>query len=106
VSVTGTVLEADDDIACVFGDEEVKGVYVREDQALCVSPELSQTGRVLFQLTTDIGFNAQASYIICKPLNPLVYNSYAVFIILQCRFSELLKYSWKVKSLSSELGIL
>ena len=40
----------DDDITCDFGDQKLDGVYVNEQQALCVSPELSETGIVLFQL--------------------------------------------------------
>ena len=40
----------EDDITCVFGGREVKGVYVNEEQALCVSPELSETGIFFFQL--------------------------------------------------------
>ena len=40
----------EDDITCVFGGQEVKGVYVNEEQALCICPELFETGIVLFQL--------------------------------------------------------
>lgn len=38
-------------ISCVFDDVEVTGVYVNEQQALCVSPNLTETGRVLFQIS-------------------------------------------------------
>ena len=68
----------EDDITCVFGGREVKGVYVNEEQALCVSPELSKTGIVLFQLLiasdtfrggargTSEPFRGQASFKSCK----------------------------------------
>ena len=50
VSGTDVTFGEGDNITCTFHDQEVKGVYVNEEQALCVSPELSQTGTVLFQL--------------------------------------------------------
>ena len=56
----------DDDITCNFGDEKVDGVYVNEQQALCVSPELSETGIVLFLLMVvrdgRITFRGEANY--------------------------------------------
>ena len=56
----------DDDITCDIGDEKVEGVYVNEQQALCVSPELSETGSVLFLLMVvrdgRITFRGEANY--------------------------------------------
>ena len=66
----------EDDITCVFGDREVKGVYVSEGQALCVSPELSQTGIVLFQLLIarddPRSFRGEANYNSCRSLNNII----------------------------------
>ena len=60
------------DITCIFGDEKVDGVYVNEEQVLCVSPELPQTGVVLFQLEVERGgtipFRGEANYNSCKSL--------------------------------------
>ena len=70
----------EDDMTCVFDGQEVKGVYVNEEQALCVCPELSKTGIVLFQLliATDtfrggaLGasepFRGEASFKSCRSL--------------------------------------
>ena len=73
VSGNNVTFREEDDITCVFGDREVKGVYVDKDQALCVSPELSQTGIVLFQLLIardDPGpFRGEANYNSCRSMN-------------------------------------
>jgi len=69
VSGTDVKFEEGDNITCTFDDQEVKGVYVNEEQALCVSPQLSQTGTVLFQLQIvqeepgSIVFRGEANYI-------------------------------------------
>ena len=44
-----TVQEADQ-ITCLFNGTAVDGIFVNNQQVLCVSPTLSQTGRVPFQL--------------------------------------------------------
>ena len=44
-----TVQEADQ-ITCLFNDTAVDGIFINNQQVLCVSPTLSQTGRVPFQL--------------------------------------------------------
>ena len=43
-------IDEDDDIVCVFDGIEVNGIFVDSERALCVSPALSHTGRVPFQL--------------------------------------------------------
>ena len=69
VSGTDVKFGEGDDITCIFHDQEVKGVYVNEEQALCVSPQLSQTGTVLFQLQIvrdepgSSFFSGEANYI-------------------------------------------
>lgn len=40
----------DDDIRCIFDRIDVKGVYIGEQKALCISPPLLQTGRLPFQI--------------------------------------------------------
>ena len=58
-----------DNITCIFDDQKVNGVYVNEKQGLCVSPELSQTGTVLFQLQivrdepSSTPFSGEANFI-------------------------------------------
>ena len=60
----------DDVITCIFADERVDGVYVNEEQVLCVSPELPQTGIVPFRLKIvhngTLSFRGIASYNSCK----------------------------------------
>ena len=69
VSGTDIKLGQGDNITCIFDDQKVKGVYVDEKQALCVSPELSQTGKVLFQLriiqdeSGSVPFSGEANFI-------------------------------------------
>ena len=48
--VSGPCLEETDQITCVFGDRSVTGIYISEMLSLCVSPTISVTGRVRFQL--------------------------------------------------------
>ena len=71
VSGTDVFFREGDNITCVFDNQKVNGVYVNEKQALCVSPELSETGTVLFQLVIgqdvpgSIPFSGEAKYISC-----------------------------------------
>lgn len=71
VSGMNVTFEEEDNITCIFNDEEVKGVYINEEQALCVFPELSQTGTVLFQLQIardepeNVLFIGEANFISC-----------------------------------------
>ena len=66
------VFRENDDITCTFNGQQMKGIYVNETQALCISPELSDTGRVLFQLMIigdepdSVPFTREAKYISCK----------------------------------------
>lgn len=57
----------DDEIRCVFDGVEVRGVYVNELQALCISPLLSRTGRLPFQIlvTGSIRFSAESTFTSC-----------------------------------------
>ena len=71
VLVSGTQLsfKEDDRISCVFDDMNVTGVYVTEQQALCVSPPLAETGRLLFQITIDnsVGsVSGESTFTSCK----------------------------------------
>ena len=53
--VSGSEFEVkeDDDILCIFDDVRVKGVYVDKEKALCISPLLSRTGRLPFQILVN-----------------------------------------------------
>ena len=48
--VSGPCLEETDEITCMFGERSVTGIYISEMLLLCVSPTISTTGRVRFQL--------------------------------------------------------
>ena len=117
VSGTDVKFEEGDNITCTFHDQEVKGVYVNEEHALCVSPELSQTGTVLFQLQIvrdepgSSFFSGEANYISCMSLKDInktctACNNHLPSSSLQCPTRKHLKYLWRVKSLSLKLGAL
>ena len=114
VSGTDVKFGEGDDITCIFDDQEVKGVYVNEERALCVSPQLSQTGTVLFQLQIvqeepgSFFFRGEANYISCmslKDINKTCINHLSSSS-LQCLMRKHLKFLWKVKSLSLKPGAL
>ena len=90
-----------DDMTCIFGDKRVDGVYINEEQVLCVSPGLPQTGIILFQLVVlrneTFFFRGEANYNSCKSLN----KKPIVFIISspQCHTREHLKLLLRVKIL-------
>ena len=48
-------VQEEDQITCLFNDTAVDGIFVNNQQVLCVSPALSQTGRVPFQLLVTGG---------------------------------------------------
>ena len=59
----------DDNISCIFDNQNTRGVFVGEETVLCVSPQLNRTGKVLFQLTitrSDIMYTYGADYYSCK----------------------------------------
>ena len=51
VIVTGPCFEESYNIICAFGGREVEGIYISEQQALCISPQLPSFGRLTFKLT-------------------------------------------------------
>ena len=48
-------VQEEDQITCVFDNTTVDGIFVNSKQVLCVSPALSRTGRVPFQLLVTGG---------------------------------------------------
>ena len=48
-------VQEEDQITCLFDDTPVVGIFVNNQQVLCVSPALSRTGRVPFQLLVTGG---------------------------------------------------
>ena len=43
-------VQEEDQITCLFNSTAVDGIFINKQQVLCVSPPVSQTGRVPFQL--------------------------------------------------------
>ena len=91
VSGTDVTFGEGDNITCIFHDQEVKGVYVNEEQALCVSPQLSETGTVLFELQIvrdepgSTPFSGEANFFCCMSLKVINKTSklyYDYFSIL------------------------
>ena len=69
VSIPHFLIQEDDQITCEFNSVRVDGIYINPGQALCVSPPLSESGRVLFQITvTGRGsdFLGQSIFTSCK----------------------------------------
>ena len=57
IQVAGPCFNDDDEIICVFDGIEARGIYATKFQALCISPPLSHTGRVPFELIVkDISY--------------------------------------------------
>ena len=59
-----TVQEGDT-VKCLFDDATVDGIFVSNQQVLCVSPSLSKTGRVPFRLlvTGETEFVGQSVFV-------------------------------------------
>lgn len=55
VVVSGLSLLDDDKISCVFGKTELDGLYLSENQALCVTPSYEKEGYVEFKLSVQRG---------------------------------------------------
>ena len=71
VIVTGEKLIAneEDSVICVFDGRETDGFVTKDGQVLCVSPEMSRTGRVPFRLHISgdgTFFTAVATFRSCK----------------------------------------
>ena len=70
VMVSGTQfsVKEEDDILCIFDGVGVKGVYVDEKKALCITPLLSQTGRLPFQILINgsTSFSGESVFTSCK----------------------------------------
>ena len=69
--VTGPCFEESYKIICTFGGREVEGIYISEQQALCISPQLPSFGRLTFKLmllnATDIVvFEGERIFYACK----------------------------------------
>ena len=50
ILVSGPCVDEADNITCVFDDVATMGIFFTEQQSLCVSPILSRTGRLPFQI--------------------------------------------------------
>ena len=42
-----------DTVTCIFGGKETEGFVVNMEQVLCVSPEMTRTGRLTFELRIE-----------------------------------------------------
>ena len=66
VQLSGPCFEVNDDITCYFGDISVKGTRLNENRVLCVSPELSRTGRIDLKLRViradELIFDGQVTF--------------------------------------------
>ena len=71
VIVTGTNLTVaeEDSVTCLFGDKQTEGFVVNEREVLCISPEMSRTGRLPFELRIgeqQSSFTGIGVFISCK----------------------------------------
>ena len=50
VSGTNLTVAEDDNVTCIFNGKELEGFVINEKEVLCISPEMTVTGRVPFEL--------------------------------------------------------
>lgn len=50
VSGTNLTVAEDDNVTCIFNDKETEGFVINEEEVLCISPEMTITGRVPFEV--------------------------------------------------------
>ena len=98
VMVSGTqfLIREDDGMLCIFDGIEVRGVYVDEKKALCISPLMSQTGRLLFQIIVNgsNSFLGESIFTSCKDCKKSkVVSCNFTFSILQCQLQEPTRYT-------------
>jgi len=74
VKVQGPCFDSFSDIRCIFDGMEVRGVYLSELQALCISPMLSHAGSVQFAVKMDGEVYGKTIFTACKPVYLLVHN--------------------------------
>ena len=53
MKVQGPCFQSSSDIECIFGDQEVKAVYISKLLVICISPMLNPPGVVDFALLVD-----------------------------------------------------
>ena len=61
--------EEDDNVTCIFDGVNTKGLVTKDGAVLCVSPEMSRTGRVPFKISIegkDTLFTGISVFISCE----------------------------------------
>ena len=81
VIVQGPCFDQNDNTVCVFDGVEVMSVFVNSFKIVCVSPQLSRTGRVPFRLTVNGLPKGVATFSSCEckhglDLLELLYGSF------------------------------
>ena len=69
MSGTNLTVAEEDSVTCVFGVEETEGFVINEREVLCISPVMSKTGRLPFELQIDgqqSSFTGSGVFIFCK----------------------------------------
>ena len=67
VKVSGPTFTETDDIVCMFDDVEVDGVYIEQQKAVCVTPQLFQTTGVSFKVKiNDLIYEYSTVFYPCK----------------------------------------
>ena len=66
VTVQGPCFDQHDNIVCSFDGVMVTGVFVSRFKVVCISPQLSRTGRVTFRLTVNGSPMGEATFSSCK----------------------------------------
>ena len=78
VKVQGPCFEDFRNIECIFGDIEVRGIYIREDLVICVSPMLILPERVEFALKSDRRVFYGPIYTTCELYFVYAENPYVI----------------------------
>ena len=69
VSGTNLTVAEDDNVTCIFNDKETEGFVINEEEVLCISPEMTITGRVPFEVHIagqNLSFTGISIYISCE----------------------------------------
>ena len=46
ITISGPTFKPDDNITCIFGTTETEGVFLTEEQCICVAPETDSDGLI------------------------------------------------------------
>ena len=64
--ISESFFKEDNELKCSFGGTEVEGVFVSGSEVLCVTPQQSETGRLVFQIVAEGSVMGEATFTSCE----------------------------------------